>query len=629
MRQLRLANDFWNALVAIQREHEAAVQAVWDTVPNLAAARGAVQEAEAKLAEIREVIQKQKQALGSRGVSRELREAAGVAKAVLVGARKTLRVLKDANRERLETEFMALGKAKREAMKAARQEAAAKGLAWGTYNAVAQSFDVTCRLVAQRRAEGLPAEHKFHRFDGGGTWTVQLQREADDPPCTLQALLSGVSKWRNFVRIDLPDRARAILSGDHPEEEWAALTRGERRLLGKATLSIRVGSAENRVPVWEDFPINIHRTMPPDGEVKQVQVTRRRIGTQYRYAACFTVNIPGHVSPKDGPTVAVDLGWRHMEDDTLRVAVWKGDCQPAEMGGLPGWAEEFIRVYDDGRTGEIRLPAEWLAAHKQGLGLKALRDKQFNQAKHYLTEFVAGGIVTPEALAWGLDMVGKISVKHGKYGPQPPEIPAVEVSAATVPEWLRDECTTLDRWRSQGRLAALLRRWRDRRFPGDEAVMAVLEAWRQRDLHLYEWEANQRDQLNARRDEAYRVIAAALARVYAVVVTEDMNITKLRRAPQPEQEDGCREESARGQAHLAAPGKLRQILGQAFAKHGGRSERRPAAYTTMVHHKCGANIGSAVDFRKTVRVRCPVCEETFDQDINACDNLLEVMLSRQ
>src|SRR5690606_20002748 len=106
------------------------------------------------------------------------------------------------------------------------------------------------------------------------------------------------------------------------------------------------------------------------------------------------------------------------------------------------------------------------------------------------------------------------------------------------------------------RLAALALRWRQERFAGDEAGYTLVETWRKRDRHLWEYEANLRDQLLARRREQCRRFAAHLARTYGEIVLEDFDLRQVASG------DGREEQyaGARHQRQLANVAGLRQAI---------------------------------------------------------------------
>jgi hypothetical protein len=117
-----------------------------------------------------------------------------------------------------------------------------------------------------------------------------------------------------------------------------------------------------------------------------------------------------------------------------------------------------------------------------------------------------------------------------------------------------------------------------------------------------------------RRTDCYRVTAAALARRYRALVIDDTDLREFQRSPATESEDVERA-AVKRQQRLAAGSDLRSALINAFR---GRVVRLSAADVTVVHAACGHR-NARVDSRE---LTCGGCGATYDQDANACRNLL-------
>lgn len=352
--------------------------------------------------------------------------------------------------------------------------------------------------------------------------------------------------------------SRARLEPLAPWSERVGPRHGEQTRL----LRLRVGM-EARAPVWLALPIFVHRPLPETGILREIAVNWRRRGTKVVWSVTMVVEDPTAVLPEampSGPAVAVDLCWRQRPNGGIRAAYWVGE---------------------DGGEGEVLLPDSWLAAMDRVEGLRGTRDKHLNAVRAAL-------------IAW-ID------------------------AAPGVPEWLREPRRWMHQWHAAARFAALVLRWRDQRFPGDDAGYALLEEWRKRDKHLAEWEANLRDNLLGERRERYRLLAATLSRRYERVIVEEFDLYEVA------QEPGRREVPApvRHQRVLVAPSLVRAALVNAFTRdHGAAAVLKvPAAYTTLACHVCGA-IDRDWDPAATLMHQCPTCGAVWDQDAGACRNLL-------
>ena len=549
--QLKLANRFWNKLVEIENQYQEQKRQLWLKYPEIEEGERIIHDCLAEIEAIRKFAADRNQ---KEGVKKKLDPADKDKKAALLARIKEERARVKAAKERAyqdgADEYLKnLGLWCKEAVKSARQAIAEEGLYWGTYNAVAAHFD-----VARQKAAKEGAKLHFYRFDGSGTWTVQIQQENGEEPLTIGKLFSGAHKWQNMLRVGPVDFS-----------DWDRLPRHERRRRARTTISIRIGSTAGREPVWLTLPMTMHRPLPADAEIKMVQVTRRRIASHYDYSVSFTVRLSENLAvPVNGQVAAIDLGWRVIGDE-LRVAAWKGS---------------------DGRSGELRLPASLVGEFDRVERIRSIRDRDFNAARQMLVDWLARN-----------------------------------AAANAIPDWLRDATAHLAQWRSPGRLAALAVQWRDRRFDGDETAFAALEDWRRHDKHHWEFEANLRDQLVMRRREMYRVFAAAMARMYGAVVVEDMDLRQMTRRPEPGEENTLHD-AARRHRVIAAPGILRECVKLAVLSAGGRYHEAPAGMTTRIHARCGED-NRTTDFVMEVAVVCPVCGVRYDQDFNACDNLLD------
>jgi hypothetical protein len=570
--QPRLANRFWNKLVEIEKWYRDEKRKLWLLYGDIEKDEAILDSLLAELTEIKNSVKKANQKEHSR---HKLSEDQKQRKNELIQQIKEIRTRIKEAKERAyadgaDEKLAELGLRRKEQEKAARQSFAAQGLYWGTYNAVAAHYE-----TARKKAAKEGAELRFHRYDGSGTWTAQIQTESGQEPLRPNGLM-GLSG-----RLDRQVKLRPVDWTD-----WDSLSRSERRKRGRTVLEIIVRGSRGKGPEgWTDFgepvymrlPVVMHRPLPPEAEIVLAQVARRKIASHYRYSVSLTVRLPDNDTPRvngvsltvrlpdndtprvNGRAAAVDLGWRKIGDG-LRVAAW--------IGG-------------DGDSGELRLPAEVVGEFDRVERIRSERDREFNHAKSRL-------------LDW--------SNNHD------------------VPDWLAEATKTLPQWRSCNRLAAVVIRWRDARFPGDEDIFADLEDWRRHDKHHWEFEANLRDQLCARRREMYRVFAAMLARRYGRVVVEDMDLREMVRLPQPGEDEGLHA-AARRYRVIAAPGELRQCVKLAVLSRNGDYVEAPAAMTTRTHFRCGEDNKTA-DFAAEVAVTCPVCSLRYDQDFNACHNLL-------
>lgn len=547
--QLRMANHFWNALVECDRDAQQANQTLWSQQEPIHVLEAERDRLLAALEVLRTATNQAKQQSRSGRVDPTRREEAAALRAQLKVVRQQIKETKAELRPKIAEAQQQIWEAQKAAEKAARQTFAAQGLYWGTYNAVARHFK-TASIRAHKEGTAV----RFHAFSGEGTWTVQIQTETNQVPATMNDLFDPSSRVANLVRVN-PIKFQG----------WDTLRRGERRRRARTTLHLRVASNPDRSPVWLDLPMVMDRPMPEAASIKQVEVTRRRIGRNYRYTVAFTVDEPPvQTYPAQFPDaiVAVDLGWRKREDG-LRVGTWVGSNAPAAAH-------------------EVLVPNRLIGGFAQADRIKSHRETLFNGIQATLGQWL-----------------------HDQ---------------SERPEWLIERTQHLAQWRGHGRLMRLIDEWEMQRVPEDAEIWAALEAWRKRERHLEDFEVNLRDRLVRWRREIFRVAAAELAEQYTALMVEAMDLRTMAKRPPAEQDTSAQAQAASALRQLAAPGLFRQALIAAFHARGREVYQVPAENTTRVHAECGTVV--ITDYAAEITVFCPRCQVWYDQDVNACRNLL-------
>jgi transposase len=332
-------------------------------------------------------------------------------------------------------------------VKAIRQKYAGLGLYWGTYNAIIQGYDT----ARSRKLKGT-GDLRFHRFTGEGTWTSQI--------------IGGMSVTEMFAG------AHSQFSIDPmPHDAWSNPSRSYRRQAARTVAHIRIGTDEDKRPIMLHLPIVMHRAIPSNGRIKSIQVTTRKIASQYRWSLTVTVNLPlEDLRPVNGHAVAIDIGWRRKKSG-VRVAYWIGT---------------------DGAEGEIALDESYVDVLGRVESLQSIRDERFNAVKA---------------------MIG--------------------ASKETIPSELQEDLSTISQFRSQARLAGIVSRWK--KEWSDTPLCAVVEAWRKQDKHLWLWQENLRDQMMNRRRDFFRKQALSLVSRYGTVVLEAFDLRPVKMKSTPEE----------------------------------------------------------------------------------------------
>jgi transposase len=184
-------------------------------------------------------------------------------------------------------------------------------------------------------------------------------------------------------------------------------------------------------------------------------------------------------------------------------------------------------------------------------------------------------------------------------------------------------------WRSAWKLRRFIDRWKTRRLPDDEAIYEAMLAWAKDDRHLETWQAHQRERLLTHRREMYRVFASRVARRYRTILLEDGITARGELAlpdidgwerPDPADGDPSDGKEQRRLSRLSAPGQLRDEIVAATGKTGAVITPERAATSTRECAWCGHD--APWDAKPSIMHTCGGCGRSWDQDANACRNLL-------
>lgn len=336
-----------------------------------------------------------------------------------------------------------------------------------------------------------------------------------------------------------------------PPEAWGP----GGRTLRRTTVRFRAMSKDGD-PVFAEIPIVLHRPMPEDAVVKWVHLVRERVATKFRWSVQFVLARKSGWDRTDwasSGTVGMDVGWRMMPDGRMRVAVWQGD---------------------DGAHGEISLPKDWLSEMGKTRHLQSIRDAGLNEMKNAF-----------------FSLLGRLPENA----------------------WWAENAKDIRLWKAAARFAALSWKWREHRFPGDEDAFGVLDAWRKRDRHLYEYQANLRDQLLARRLDIYRNEAARLRRRYRTLRIEKLDLREFHELPDADQAPA--QAALREHVRDAGLSYLTSALRQSMARVVEVDPKETTARCSLCGH-LNESPGQPIGYQ------CASCGLRIDQDENAAINIL-------
>lgn len=592
--ELRRVHDLSNLLIEFEKAHAERVAEAWRQYPELEALEKEVQDADA---EVERIIEKQKRYKQANRTAKANPEY----KADLANARKVRRECKDRFNEAkrltypiIKERLNELSDELRAQVKQTYKVATGNGLYWANFNAVRERHMSAVKAVRELRKAGRPADLRFRRWTGEGTLTVQLQRAQNQPP-RLPVTIADAEKgpWRNV----------ALLSPAHDPDGWGKLTRAQQRRIRVGTLRFRIGSqvdkqliqdeVERRLAALDEctdeqietisaevhaeldqsghveMPVIVHRPMPLDADIAMMEITRRQLGSRYLVHVSVVVRIPVSPARTEGDAVALHVGWRALEDHSIRVGVLTGAVNPPE--DIVG----VVRPHDG--WSELVIPAHWREQMDYVRGVASVRAKNLDVLRKWLVDWIH---------------------RHPDH-----VIAGVE---------------TIDQWRSPNRFAALSLRIRTDEMI-DVELRRQLEAWRVQDLHLWDLEANLRDKILARRNDAFSKVAAWALNDAAVLRVDTFKLTSLGRRPEIDEEESDAHRRARANRVLAAPGTLRGVMLDA-AKRRGVTVQSVEGSIAKTHYLCGQPLELA-ERDTSVMVRCGYCDTFVDQDYNTLETL--------
>lgn len=317
--ELSRQHDLWDALVAIDREHERrrdeAARAAHPVYAELRERIDALSEQiGALIQERRDARKRARKKVDTPEIDARLDELVPQRRALWKEAKAAL---KEWAREHKET-VRDLEQQRKDEVKAARQASPAW---WPNYNRVIDDYNAA-RKTVRMKGRGL---RPVDRAREDGVLTVQIQRTKSGLGAAPHELMDGTVP--NVQIAPVPDTAHGLNT-----------PRGERKRQCRTRVTMRVDAAGHKVTL----PVTLHRPIPADGRVKSVQLAWKREGERIRARLCLTVSTPKReaIPHPSRSACGVDIGWRLERDRSLRV----------------------VTVYDSaGGVEHVRLPRDWMA----------------------------------------------------------------------------------------------------------------------------------------------------------------------------------------------------------------------------------------------------------------------------
>lgn len=447
-------------------------------------------------------------------------------------------------------------------------ERKASGLGWGTYlvveEALKQADNRPDRLVTSMRPNP--------EYTGEGTLAVQIQiqnvKDNDGNPV--------LDECGNQVQSGVMGTDR-LLSGQDPRARLEIIrdvNKGQH-----ARIHLRIGPSQ-AVASW---PVMLHRPLPTDARFKWIKVMRTRnlarghnssrhpdAGMIWKVMFTMESATFNHELRLSGHTAAINLGFRKVGDNTLRIGYLVGT---------------------DGHTEELLLEPK----PQRELQGKGNRTPMGNQ------KLTPAGVIESLEYAYNKEsqrdqMFALITASVAKY---------------PVPDFLREKLAHVAKWRSKERLHRVYLEWE--RHEGDEAIYTELQEWHHADKHAGQHASGNREKAILRRREQYRLLGVRLAaRGYSRVIVNTPQ-------GQNKQSRSLLETPQRKQQNHAAVWSLVQAVKLSAGNRGVTVDISEAEVSTR-HYVCGNALEG--DAATKVNLQCPHCKIDVDQDANSAQNLL-------
>lgn len=305
-------------------------------------------------------------------------------------------------------------------------------LFWGSKNIQKRYAEVASD--AAKKNKNLPS---FRRYNKSRIIGVQVQRGGG---------IDNICKC-TMVQVDIP-------------EKW------EKRCSVKARIRIGSTGKGNRIPIWAELEMIMHRPFPDKCEIKWVQVIKKIIAGKEKWDILFTLRTPIEKNNNSNKAIALDIGWRKIGDEIRYGYMWDGE-----------------------NSKELRLPAKLISAFKKVESLQSIRDKMFNKMKD-------DGILK-------------------------------ELKEEAPKDWFGKYCKYLHLSESKKTWSTFVKKWRNDRWDGDDELFNKMEEWREQERHLWLWQENFRSKKIAARDDLYKNIAASLAKEYGILIIEDFDLSEI------------------------------------------------------------------------------------------------------
>jgi hypothetical protein len=308
--------------------------------PVVQSAEAAVKEALDELDVLKKARAARRSANRKKGDTEDLDAAIPVARDHVKRRSQAAKEARRTARDKLKPKIEALNTARLAAVKAARK---ASGLWWGNYNAVCASYE-HARNAALKRS----GELHFRPYHGEGRITNQIQ--------------GGITVAKLYAGAHSQVSLRQPTQGEWQSPDIGPTPGSRRDRVSRMVLTVTIFTRD-RVRKNVRWPIFLNRPIPDGAVIKEVVIHRLKVSHHVRWTATFTCREPSSSSLMGKRVVAVDFGWRRLNDG-MRVATVMHDTVhefvilPDDLVSVHDWLDERAagrRARQDHR--EVARPA--------------------------------------------------------------------------------------------------------------------------------------------------------------------------------------------------------------------------------------------------------------------------------
>jgi hypothetical protein len=331
------------------------------------------------------------------------------------------------------------------------------------------------------------------------------------------------------------------------------------------------------------FGVNFHREIPNGMVPKTISIVRTSTGRfvrdavsvaarQYRWSIMITLEDKMSVVASKTKSmrsnaigsVAIDVGWRRVDDHRLKVLVWAGD---------------------DGRSGEILLPQlieDNLDAVNEH---KSSRSIAVNRMRKLIAEYLMAD--------WDFLPAQVLDCLRRRDG----ELPSVNQACCYV-ESMRSD-------RKLKYLALTIERYCTR-SPNSWIVRQITN-WVREDGQ-YQSAVPKSKRVTKCRSQFYQMVVNAFIADYKNVIVESLNLAQIGKKSELHEKDNA---AVRSNKTIASIGKFLEKIRPYAVIVDARNTSRTCSYCGIVQNISAGSVHT-----------CGNCNETWDRDLNACRNLL-------